>query len=129
MVAAVTELMVGGERSTQDDSIKGSARTLVSKLRLRALLQATARTHLSLTTSSPLLTNTLTQTFLHSKLFPCIHTADHTFRQLPPRPACAYYFLGIFANVRRRECVDAIGTPTPRIMNLSLSNSNDLSRY
>jgi hypothetical protein len=21
----------------------------------------------------------LTQTFLHSKLFPCIHTADHTF--------------------------------------------------
>ena len=41
MVAVVTELMVGGERSTQDDSIKGSARTLVSKLRLRALLQAT----------------------------------------------------------------------------------------
>src|SRR4030081_3786740 len=82
MVAAVTELMVGGERSTQDDSIKGSARTLVSKLRLRALLQATARTHLSLTTSSPLLTNTLTQTFLHSKLFSCIHTADHTFRQV-----------------------------------------------
>src|SRR5258708_181246 len=63
MVAVVTELMVGGERSTQDDSIKGSARTLVSKLRPRALLQATARTHLSLTTSSPLLTYTLTQTF------------------------------------------------------------------
>src|ERR1700704_2300118 len=62
MVAVMTELMVGGERSTQDDSIKGSARTLVSKLRLRALLQATARTHLSLTTSSPLLTNTFAQT-------------------------------------------------------------------
>jgi hypothetical protein len=68
MVAVVTELMVGGERSTQDDSIKGSARTLVSKLRLRALLQATARTHLSLTTSSPLLTNTFAQTCLSTKL-------------------------------------------------------------
>jgi hypothetical protein len=62
MVAVVTELMVGGERSTQDDSIKGSARTLVSKLRLRALLQATTRTHLSLTTSSPLLRTHLSLT-------------------------------------------------------------------
>jgi hypothetical protein len=43
MVAVVTELMVGGERSTQDDSIKGSARTLVSKLRLRALLQSNGK--------------------------------------------------------------------------------------
>src|SRR6266576_3680859 len=38
-----------------------------------------AGTTLSLTTASPLLTDTLTQTFLHSKLFPCIHTADHTY--------------------------------------------------
>src|SRR5260370_41618420 len=68
MVAVMTELMVGGERSAQDDSIKGSARTLVSKLRLRALLQATARTHLSLTTSSPLLTDTFAQTKPSSSL-------------------------------------------------------------
>jgi hypothetical protein len=85
MVAVMTELMVGGERSAQDDSIKGSARTLVSKLRLRALLQATARTHLSLTTSSPLLTDTLTQTFFIHQLFPCSQTADHTFEQLQLR--------------------------------------------
>jgi hypothetical protein len=32
MVAFVTELMVGGEPSTQNDSTEGSARTLVSKL-------------------------------------------------------------------------------------------------
>ena len=32
MVAVVTELMVGGERSTQDDSTRGSARTLVLSL-------------------------------------------------------------------------------------------------
>jgi hypothetical protein len=70
--------MVGGERSTQDDSKKGSARTLVSKLRLRALLQAAGRTSLSLTTSSPLLTDTLTQTFFSHQLFPCSQTADHT---------------------------------------------------
>jgi len=63
MVAVVTELMVGGERSTQNDSTKGSARTLVSKPCFRALLQAAGRKRLPLTEPSPLLTDTLTQTF------------------------------------------------------------------
>jgi hypothetical protein len=80
----VAVLMVGGECSTESDSMRFRS-SLVSKPLaqgvasgrawslnpwLRALLQAANRMSLSLTTPSPLLTNTFAQTCLLDQTFP-----------------------------------------------------------
>ena len=41
----------------------------------------------------------------------------------------SHYYMPVpyFADLKRRECVEAIGTPNPRKTNLSLCNRNDVS--
>jgi hypothetical protein len=79
MVAVVTELMVGGECSTEGDWTKGSVRALVSKPLAQSVASQQRRDLFALDNIFALIEDTFAQTFFLHQLFPCSQTADHTF--------------------------------------------------